>query len=494
MSIEIVQDFGFKVKEADITQPYLSNPWVRYCLDKRGKNIGTLPFYIYSREEEENEETRNLNNIITRGLRPLDAKVNESSPYNRVFNQPHPLIDKSEFWKLVITYCGLPPGDCFILLLDINNKPVATPTEIPYYMIPIAGNEVFAKYKETSNDKALRTFEGWQYNEIVYKEFQLCQFRLDINPYNILRGIDPITSALGYLKIDNVSTNFNEGYFKNAAQPSGIILSERPIAPDESDRLEQKFQSRFGGKENAGKTPVFSGGIKWVPTQNNNRDSQTVELKSLSKEAIYSVYDTPLEDTADSVRVYWNSCIIPIIRKIEEWVEKRFFSNTPDFAAFDLSVIEALREDLIDKLTAARQLWEIGYPINRINERLELGMGEQDYGDLAFAAPGFVPIEVTLKTAKTNISNAAKPNNDNGPDASAEVGKNNATTSTNNTDSRPRKIFNYLYRLRKAILANDVDKINKIKEIFPLTDEIINDTKNLSTLEIKRYFNNLNKE
>jgi len=42
---------------------------------------------------------------------------------------------------------------------------------------------------------------------------------------------------------------------------------------------------------------------------------------------------------------------------------------------FDLAVVPALQPDLDAKVTNAEKLYRIGYPINMINERLNLGMG-----------------------------------------------------------------------------------------------------------------------
>src|SRR5690606_30810422 len=46
----------------------------------------------------------------------------------------------------------------------------------------------------------------------------------------------------------------------------------------------------------------------------------------------------------------------------------------------DLSNVPALQENLDQKLENAQRLWRLGYPVNAINQRLELGMTDTEDG------------------------------------------------------------------------------------------------------------------
>src|SRR5690606_18025449 len=47
----------------------------------------------------------------------------------------------------------------------------------------------------------------------------------------------------------------------------------------------------------------------------------------------------------------------------------------------DLSNVPALQENLDQRLENAQRLWRLGYPVNAINQRLELGMPDIEGGD-----------------------------------------------------------------------------------------------------------------
>ena len=57
------------------------------------------------------------------------------------------------------------------------------------------------------------------------------------------------------------------------------------------------------------------------------------------------------------------------------------------WAEFDLSTIEALRENLDIKANTAKTFVDLGYPVNMVNERLDLGMPELDETAMPSGAP-----------------------------------------------------------------------------------------------------------
>jgi hypothetical protein len=61
---------------------------------------------------------------------------------------------------------------------------------------------------------------------------------------------------------------------------------------------------------------------------------------------------------------------------------------------YDMSNVEALLEDYSEKLVAAEKLHRLGVPFNRINEVLELEVGEIEGGETGFIAAGLQPLTV----------------------------------------------------------------------------------------------------
>lgn len=493
-----LQKWGISIDDINTKTPYITNPWVYSAVSKRTKNIASVPWNIYSKQSvsnninniidtlqlkfpktDKNNIVKQLHNLdIIRSLRPIDTEVDRQSAQYKLFMQPNPLMDTFEFIKSILQYCLLPPGDCFLLCLNSNNEPVTTREEVPNSIYIIPGCEVTAKTspevsKQPTNTK-LQLFEGWEWNSKTYKDFQLQRFRLDVNPYNYFRGIDPLSSAMSYFVQDGISNQYNEKFFKQGAMPSGYLQIDGKVDDNLKTELETKWQNRYSGAQNAGKTPLLSGGLKFIQTESNHRDMQFIELKKFSREAIFCVYDTPqtevglTDGTNNSITLsldygFWRNTLIPDIKKLEIFFEWRFFNKTDNFLAFDLSVVEALRKDLTEKSKIARQFWEIGYPINLINERLELGMGKVEYGELQFSAPGFLPITLMLSKMQAEIDSIKKgtlaagnsPNNQD----------NNVGSKGSNKSLNAQKI---LYKLRVSLLTGklDSDKLLSLRRSF----------------------------
>ena len=478
--------------------PFKLNPVVHACI-KKLLTITLLPFYIIDYDNTETETSKERSVILNfnsqyRTLRPTNTKINIDSPWYKLFQSPTGNQTTSDFWQLVLMYCLLSPGDCFFFNLNANNEPVKSRTERPAKIIPIPGNLVKAVTKPSTSNTGLVEFDGWSYGSQTYKDYQLQLFRLLPNPYDPLRGIDPITAAKEYLSVDNNSTAYASNFFKSGGLLSGVIYSDTKIDPQTADQLESKWASRYGGGSNAGKTPVLSNGLKYQPIQSTNRESDLVGVKGLTKEAICWAFGLAVGDLEENEALsskLWHSTLIPIIKKIEEFIEWRYLGYTNEFAMFDLSNVEALRNDLLEKLKASRQFWEMGYPINRINDRLQLGMGNQEFGDLAFAAPGFIPISYQIKQIEAGINVKTQPNN--------PVSSNNKTTGTNtknDINDGKLSLLTLVYKLRKKLLANKNPAIleSRFRDIgyHSLYLEIIKDAPK-DIIELRRYFNAINK-
>lgn len=60
---------------------------------------------------------------------------------------------------------------------------------------------------------------------------------------------------------------------------------------------------------------------------------------------------------------------------------------------FDVTTIEALRQNLDLKLATAQRMVGLGYPVNMVNDRLLLGMPDLAWGDIPWIGSGLFPLE-----------------------------------------------------------------------------------------------------
>jgi HK97 family phage portal protein len=106
------------------------------------------------------------------------------------------------------------------------------------------------------------------------------------------------------------------------------------------------------------------------------------------------------EGIRQSHESFWKETLLPKLIYLEEFLWAKFFSkinNGLQWGGFDTSVIEALREDFKSKVEMAEILNKIGYPINLINKRLDMGFEDVPWGNTWFVKMGTVPVEYAME-------------------------------------------------------------------------------------------------
>lgn len=120
--------------------------------------------------------------------------------------------------------------------------------------------------------------------EIIHDRFN-CLF-------HPLVGVSPIfasgLAAMQGLAIQNDSATF----FKNGAQPGGVLTAPGAIDDDDAKRIKEHWDTNFAGK-NSGKVAVLGDGLKYEPMKAKAVDSQLIEQLKWSAEVICSTYHVP---------------------------------------------------------------------------------------------------------------------------------------------------------------------------------------------------------
>ncbi|MDR1949014.1 MAG: phage portal protein [Spirochaetaceae bacterium] len=74
---------------------------------------------------------------------------------------------------------------------------------------------------------------------------ELVHFR-DWNPWNPVRGINPLAALSLELEQDYYANKANSQLLKNNAVPMGILKTDQSIRPEEADALERRWESKYG--------------------------------------------------------------------------------------------------------------------------------------------------------------------------------------------------------------------------------------------------------
>lgn len=145
--------------------------------------------------------------------------------------------------------------------------------------------------------------------------------------FHPLVGIPPLyanaIAASSGITLQRASSTF----FKNGAQPGGILSAPGAISDETADRMKEYFLTEFTG-DKAGNIAILGDGLKFEQMQATAIDSQFVEQLKLSADIICSTYHVPpfkigfaalpAGQTIEVMnQIYYSDCLQSLIENFE---------------------------------------------------------------------------------------------------------------------------------------------------------------------------------
>lgn len=102
-----------------------------------------------------------------------------------------------------------------------------------------------------------------------------------------LSGLDGVKLARDAIGLAIATEEHGSRLFANGAQPGGILTTDANITdPEVRKALRESWNSTHQGGENAGKTGLLWGGLKWQSTSVNNDQSQFLETRNFQVQEV----------------------------------------------------------------------------------------------------------------------------------------------------------------------------------------------------------------
>lgn len=363
-----------------IREGYQSNPWVYACVKKRSDAAASVPLVVQVRTAD--------------GWQDAPAH-----PLQKLLDRPHPDFDRSELFRLFVSHADL-TGDAFLYKIRLGNgRPVELYPMPVQDMVAIPGRQrVIERYKNTQTNVEYPT------EDIVHLSYT--------NPENLYTGQSPLVACGKSVDIDNAAAAFQKVSMQNRGVPDGMVSVDADLTEEQWREATRFIRENMDGVGNARGTFVLSKSKYQQLSQTmidlDFQAGRNAAMKQICAafgvpEAMITGMDSANVASATQVRKsFWQDTVIPSI--IDPMVAALNLSLTPDFGNIetlrivpDYSNIEALQEDFGAKITNAQKLWQLGYPINAINQRLELGMGDVEGGDMGYIPSGMIPAGLDIE-------------------------------------------------------------------------------------------------
>lgn len=369
----------------EITNPYEVHAWVRGAIESVALNIAQTP-------------------LAWKNSRDKKAATRDADPWITLFEKPNELMGQSQLFEATVVFL-LHYGEC-MWVLDRQE-----PTAMPRMIEPYNG-----KLFEARLDKKGRLL-GWSVETtdedgtkrvIPFEKWEVCFFKL-FNPYDRLRGLAPLAAAQLGIDQDSLASQYNKAFFKNSAMPGGVVEVDEEMTDESFNRMRDQFLEHHQGVNKSHVLAILEGGAKYKQMVPSQKDMEFLNQKKWNRDEILACFKVPKlelgiwDDVNFAVakvqaREFWVKTLIPKIKLIEYVMWTQLFSVTSTgkiFADFDVSQIEALQGDLAEKVEMMYKLWQMGVPLNKLNDRFKVGFDTFPHGDTAYVMNNANQVDAT---------------------------------------------------------------------------------------------------
>ena len=134
---------------------------------------------------------------------------------------------------------------------------------------------------------------GWVYGKGVKKiplqPHEVVFFRY-FNPYHDYRGLAPLQAAKSGVEQDWWAGKYNAAFFKNSAQPGGVLETSGNLSDEEYQRVKAQWQDRHQGASKAHAIALLEGGLSYKQTGLSQKDMEFLEQRKWNREEIMAAF------------------------------------------------------------------------------------------------------------------------------------------------------------------------------------------------------------
>jgi HK97 family phage portal protein len=235
---------------------------------------------------------------------------------------------------------------------------------------------------------------------------ELIHFR-EWNPWNPVRGVNPLVSLALELEQDYYANKANSKLLKNNAIPDGIFKTDQSLRPEEADQLERRWENKYGSLKAGRKIAVLGKGTSFETISFSPDVIKLFELKRWNLYTILAKYGIPPrvanisdktsplsgKDTLEQHSAFWKYTLVPLLFQYEQILESKFFVRfgLRENGVFDLKDIPELQES--EDAQSKRDIAEITAGIKTINDVLkERGKDTKPWGDVWYKPKNLVAV------------------------------------------------------------------------------------------------------
>jgi HK97 family phage portal protein len=393
---------------------YATEAWPYIAINAIAKTIAGLPVKLQKRTTV----TRQILNSVTGDKVSVqqDNWVDSSgSKLGDRFNYPNKFTTHAEFFMLLVIDL-LSAGQYYIYLDSDEDLTAITSSDdlanddpgSPFGRLRQAmalGNETPVKgmyrippslMKPVPSENGL-SIEGYALQAAAgayaYAPAEIIHVKLP-NPTAPLEGLSPLIPAMKPLLLDRFSTEHMIRFYKSGARLGGVIQMSKDMNKEQLGRFQRSFESNYTGRQNHHRTLILPPGMDYKAIEQNPAETALLEFCKFNRDVILAAFNVPpikagVMENANyanalvQLKQFFTDTIQPILTFLEDGFNLK---NTlmPDARTFrfkfDLSQVEALKDNFKEKAEAAKFMMDGGMTVNEVRDQV-WQLGPIDDGD-----------------------------------------------------------------------------------------------------------------
>ena len=315
---------------------------------------------------------------------PVQKRLNQAKalepdyehPAYNLLRRPNPIQSHQQFMQFTVLWLAT-RGEVFWVYGDDEGLPVerSRATQVwpygPDFFRPIYSSGQYGKligWRFTlPNFSPIAEKTGPNVSIDIPLEV-VSQFKF-ANPLNPVRGMSRLTAAAMSIESSLLTKGHTRALLKNQAVTRGRIVHDTTLDPKEEEEFLTKWNQKFMGPSNTGRTGMLNAGFKYQPIALTPDEMQFLGSEEMSRLEVLAAMGTPpgllgITDTTNYATMqvqesgFWSRNILPTYHVIENEVDSTLLYQETDnvVGLFDVSGIDALRIGISDKITMAEKM------------------------------------------------------------------------------------------------------------------------------------------
>jgi HK97 family phage portal protein len=395
-------------------------------------------------------------------------------PLTLLIEKPNPFMSQKDFIERMTHSLYLGGNSIFSKVRGTGNT-VLELWYLPQTNIkPVPDQKTFISHYEYNAEGIKRNIKT---ADILHNQF--------LNPDDLFWGIAPIKAAAEIIDTDNEAIAWNRHSMQQRAISDGAFIIDQPLTEDQWKEARQQITEQHTGSDNARSFWVLGAGAQWQPMSMTPAEMDFIESRKLNREEICSIFGVPpvmvglyenatLANIETGRKIFWLDTIIPYLSDIRNCLNASLAAEygTDIKLDFDTSTVEAIQENIQDKIANATSLFSMGVPFNEINKKLDLGFDEIEGGEVGYLAANLIPANaMDMQQQQEEATNAQnEPPSDQQDEPKDESNTNTAKSLKNITAAEYEIESNKRFFSWKAVerkrLPYDMAMTRKAARIF----------------------------